>query len=420
MSEHPVRLTVSDDLWRNRLTVFFRAVLAIPHFVWVFLWGLAAVVAAIANWFATLVRGRSPDALHRFLAAYVKYVTQFYAYLYLAANPYPPFDGRAGYPVDVEIAPPARQSRWRVAMRIVLIVPAAIFATALLGSPGGYERAGGRLRSFGVNPPSLLLIVAVLAWLVAIALARTPRGLRDTAAYCLSYGAQLWAYAFLLTGRYPNADPRAALPKLPPSPNPVVLSLDDDLARSRLTVFFRVLLAVPHLVWLSLWGLLALLAGIVNWFATLLLGRSPRPLHRFLSAYLRYQFHVYGFVYLVANPFPGFVGKAGSYPLEARVGEPQRQRRWRVLLRLPLALPALALQSVYGVVSLLAAVLGWFASLVTATMPRGLRGAAALALRYHLQTSAYLYVLSDAYPYTGPCAEDGVPTRQAAAPAPAA
>src|SRR5205085_8653969 len=38
---HPVRMLVEDDLHRSRLTVFFRLVLAIPHFLWLYFWGLA-------------------------------------------------------------------------------------------------------------------------------------------------------------------------------------------------------------------------------------------------------------------------------------------------------------------------------------------------------------------------------------------
>src|SRR5207244_7288926 len=34
MSGYPVRLVVTDDLRRTRLTVFFRLLLAIPHFIW--------------------------------------------------------------------------------------------------------------------------------------------------------------------------------------------------------------------------------------------------------------------------------------------------------------------------------------------------------------------------------------------------
>ena len=38
-----------DDLRRSRVTVFFRLPLAIPHFVWLALWAIAAVFAVIAH-----------------------------------------------------------------------------------------------------------------------------------------------------------------------------------------------------------------------------------------------------------------------------------------------------------------------------------------------------------------------------------
>ena len=97
---------------------------------------------------------------------------------------------------------------------------------------------------------------------------------------------------------------------------PARIIVTDDLRRSRLTVFFRLLLAIPHLVWLALWTVAAFLAAIGNWFATLATGRSPELLYRFLAAYIRYSTHVSAFVFLAANPFPGFTGAAGSYPID--------------------------------------------------------------------------------------------------------
>ena len=399
MNEHPVQLVVSDDLTRERLTVFFRALLAIPHFIWLFLWSIAALLAAIANWLATLARGRSPAALHRFLAAYVKYVTQFYAYLHLAANPYPPFDGQAGYPVDVTIAPPARQNRASVAFRVILLLPGALLVGALVGDPASSFNSGRGSFSFNAG---LLPVAALLGWFAIMARGRMPHGLRDAAAYALCYGAQFWAYALLLTDRYPDSDPLKAVPELPLRADPIHLDVDDELRRSRLTVFFRLLLAIPHLIWLELWGILAMLAAIVSWLVTLFAGRSPAWAHRFLSAYLRYQFHVYAFLYLIANPFPGFVGKAGSYPLEIVVAARERQNRWKTGFRLILVLPALLLAGAYGGLSGLVALLGWFSSLARARMPRGLRNAGALALRYQAQALGYVLLLSDAYPYGGP------------------
>jgi hypothetical protein len=410
--EHPIRLVATNDLERLRITVFFRALLAIPHFIWLFLWSLLVLLLAIANWLATLALGRSPAPLHRFLSAYVKYVTQFYAYLHLAAERYPPFDGQDGYAVDLIIAPPARQRRSTVLLRGILLLPAALLTGALIGDPSGGAASGASL--FFTSSFGLLAAAALLAWFASIARAATPRGLRDAMLYALSYGAQFWGYTLLLTDRYPDSDPQA-LAGLPMRDDPIRLAIQvDELRRSRLTVFFRGLLSLPHLVWLQLWGVLALFAAIANWFATLLRGRSPERLHRFLAAYVRYQLHVYAFLYLVANPFPGFVGAAGSYPLEIVIRGRAPQNRWKTGFRLILVLPALLLSGAYGTLSSLVAVLGWFSALARGRMPRGLRNAGALALRYQAQLLSYVLLLSDAYPYSGPVLLGGVEDGSAA------
>jgi Domain of unknown function (DUF4389) len=410
VNEHPIHLVVTDDLQRNRLTVFFRLLLAIPHLIWLSIWGVAVVFAVIANWFATLILGRSPAGLHDFLAQYLRYITQVWAYLFLAANPYPDLAGRAGYPVDVVIAPPAPQNRWKVAFRIVLAIP-ALLISALLASAG--FRVG-----YGNYSTGLLGAVAVLGWFASLARGRMPRGLRDAAVYALSYAAQLDGYLMLLSERYPNSDPVAALGRAPVHAADVSLTVEDDLRRSRLTVFFRLLLALPHLLWLFLWGVVALLATIANWLATLLRGRSPDGLHRFLSAYVRYQAHVYSFLHLIANPFPGFTGAVGSYPVEVTLAPPRAQNRWSVLARIVLAIPAMLIASAYAGLLGGVGLLGWFASMATGQMPRGLRNAGALALRYQMQLSGYLAVLTSDYPYSGPCVSAPAPAPPLDAPAP--
>jgi len=190
--EHPIRLVASDDLERLRITVFFRALLAIPHFIWLLLWSIVALLAAIANWFATLLLARSPGPLHRFLAAYLKYVTQFYAYLHLAAERYPAFDGQDGYAVDLTIAPPARQRRLSVLLRGVLLIPAVLLVSVLVGDPSG---GLGSTVTFFTSNLGLLPAAALLAWFASLARAAIPRGVRDAILYALSYGAQFWGSA---------------------------------------------------------------------------------------------------------------------------------------------------------------------------------------------------------------------------------
>ena len=46
MREHPIRLVASDDLERLRIAVFFRALLAVPHFIWLLLWSIVALLVA--------------------------------------------------------------------------------------------------------------------------------------------------------------------------------------------------------------------------------------------------------------------------------------------------------------------------------------------------------------------------------------
>ena len=231
-----------------------------------------------------------------------------------------------------------------------------------------------------------------------------PRGLRDPVAYAIAYAAQLDGYLFLLTDRYPNSDPQTALPELPARSDPIGLDVGGELARNRLTVFFRLILAIPHLIWLSLWAIVALIAAVANWFVTLAGGISPASLHNFLAAYVRYQQHVYAYLFLIADPFPGFTGKVGSYPIEPTIAPPATQNRWTVGFRLVLAIPAFMIDSAYGGLLFAVAVLGWFAALATGEMPLGMRNAGALAIRYSAQANGYILLLTDAYPYSGPIA----------------
>ena len=183
-ADHPVQLIVDDDLKRSRLTVFFRLLLAIPHFFWLLLWGIAVFFVAIVGWFAALIKGRLPDSMHRFQARYQVYATRFYAYSNLLANPYPPFHGGpADYPVNLDVPGPGRQSRWKILFRIILGIPALILAWVF---------------------SQVLQILAFLGWFVCVVMGRMPKGMRDLGVYCLRYQEQTNCYMLLLTDRYPS------------------------------------------------------------------------------------------------------------------------------------------------------------------------------------------------------------------------
>jgi hypothetical protein len=393
VNDRPVRLIVQDDLRRSRLTVFFRLLLAIPHFFWISIWSFGVFFTAIAQWFVTVVRGRPAQPLNDFHVAFVRYATHLAAYVSLAASPFPGFLGEPGYPVDVVIEPAERQHRLSAAFRFFLALP-AIFLMSLLNGGGagssGYTFTGG-----------VVLTVAVLGWFACLARGQMPRGMRNVAAYGIRYTAEVYLYFLLVTRRYPSSDPTLPWEAGSPPFRPVRLAVTDDRRRSRLTTFFRFPLTVPHFVWLSLWGTLVVLAVIANWFVALVRGRSAASLHRFVAAYLRYQTHVFAFLWMVANPFPGFTGKPG-YPVDLQIDAPEPQSRWVTGFRLVLAIPALVLSSAVQWLLFAAGIGGWFAALVTGRMPEGLRNAGAHSLRYSAQVNAYGAVLTDRYPFSGP------------------
>ena len=179
---YPIRQIVSDDLVRNRLTVFFRLFLAIPHLIWLSLWTLAGTVIWLVDWIWTLIAGQSPDWAHNFFAALSRYTVHVTAYLFLAAEPFPRFMGDPGYPVDLEVDPPAPQRRVITLFRLILAIPMLIVANVLR---------------------YLLEIVGIIAWFYILVTGRMHEGMRNLLTFTIGFNARTYGYVAFLTDRYP-------------------------------------------------------------------------------------------------------------------------------------------------------------------------------------------------------------------------
>ena len=348
-----------------------------------------------------------PGGLHDFFAAYVRYATHLGAYLGLAANPYPGFTGEPGYPVDVEIPGRSRSRAGRSpcgscsrSRRCCSRPCSARASAAAAAARADGDTADGDVLPLGVG--GVAAVCAFLGWFASLALGRMPNGLRDLAAYGVGYTAQAYAYVLLLTDRYPNSDPDELGPawSLPPHPvRPRARRRRPPLApdgrssgccsRSRTSSGWRS--GASRRSW----------RRSRTGSSRSSRGRSAEPLHRFLAAYVRYTVHVTAFVFLVANPFPGFVGAPG-YPVDIAIAPAERQSRWITFFRTFLALPAFLIAGALGGALVVVGILGWFAALVTGRMPTGLRNLGAMSIRYQAQTHVYWFVLTDRYPYASP------------------
>jgi hypothetical protein len=182
---YPVTFEVDYVEQRSRLTTFFRLIIAIPLFIWLYLYGIAAFVAVVIAWFALVITGRYPEGLYNFVAGYTRSLARITAYTFLLSDPYPPFGGSddPAYPVRMHFAGPLPQySRLKAFFRFILAIPIAVMRYVLT---------------------LLLEIGAVAAWFVIVILGRLPRGLFDVMVLGNSYIARSDAYIYLLTETYP-------------------------------------------------------------------------------------------------------------------------------------------------------------------------------------------------------------------------
>ena len=89
---YPIRPSVQAQLeGRNRLTVFFRYILAIPQLIIVQVLLYAAEVVVLISWFAALFTGSVPEGLHNFMSGVFRWHSRVIGYLLLLTDQYPPF-----------------------------------------------------------------------------------------------------------------------------------------------------------------------------------------------------------------------------------------------------------------------------------------------------------------------------------------
>jgi hypothetical protein len=89
---YPARVYVTPQLTgRNRLTVFFRYFMILPHAIVLALVGIAASFVLLIAWVAGTFTGEVPEGMHNFLAGMLRWATRVGGYYMLLTDEYPPF-----------------------------------------------------------------------------------------------------------------------------------------------------------------------------------------------------------------------------------------------------------------------------------------------------------------------------------------
>ena len=202
---YPVNITIDRLIAnRDRVTVLFRGILAIPHMILVGgagislnlamdgtlpklgseggLLGAVAGFLAVISWFTIVIAGAHIIGIRQFCMFVMRWRVRALAYLMLLEDAYPPF-GDAPYPANIDIAdPPLPRDRLTVAVRIILGIPHFIVLFFLI---------------FGWT------LATIAAWFVILITGEYPAGLYDFSVGTFRWMMRVEAYMLLLVDEYP-------------------------------------------------------------------------------------------------------------------------------------------------------------------------------------------------------------------------
>jgi hypothetical protein len=191
--------------------------------------------------------------------------------------------------------------------------------------------------------------------------------------------------------------------------------------RNRLTVAFRIILAIPHLLLVGgigmgfalqrgsgdlssslgsetgLLGAVAYILAIVSWF-TIVIGGSHIPaIRQYTTFYLRWRVRALSYLMLLQDGYPPF-GDA-AYPAALAFVEPEGpRRRLSVGFRLILIIPQLIVVGLLTIAWWVTSFVAWVTILFTGNYPQGLYDFGVGVLRWFIRVEAYLLLLVDEYP----------------------
>ena len=197
--------------------------------------------------------------------------------------PAPPVSG--GYPVSFTFDTPEKIARWRPLLHWLLAIPHFI-VLYVLGIVAG--------------------ILVIIAWFAGVFAGKIPDGLQKPIAMYVRYNTRVSTYMFFLREEYPPfsfdstfADPgddaRVRLDVVPAVEG-----------RSRLTIFFRYFMIIPHMIVLFVLFLAAYVVLVLGFFAVLILGRWPAGLGAFMIGLIRWSTRVNAYTYLLTDEYPPF------------------------------------------------------------------------------------------------------------------
>ena len=173
---------------------------------------------------------------------------------------------------------------------------------------------------------------------------------------------------------------------------PVQYSVDYPESSNRITVLFRLILAIPSLVIVALVQTLVLPTFLMVVFRR----KYPRWWFDFNLEALRFASRFGAYLGLMQDAYPS----TDEYQaVHLDIEYPDNLNRFLPLVKWFLAIPHYIVLWILGMISLLVVVVAWFAILFTGRFPRALFDFNLGVTRWSIRVQAYAFVLTtDRYP----------------------
>ncbi len=178
-----------------------------------------------------------------------------------------------------------------------------------------------------------------------------------------------------------------------------VLAIDFPPKHSRLTTLFRFIMAIPLVLFIYVYEIVALIAVIVAWFALLITGRYPAGLYTFVSGFVRYYMRFIAYVFLAVDAYPPFSGgEHPEYPVHVTIPPAKaKYSRLKVLFRFLYVIPMAILVYILLIVMYVLVIIAWFIIIVSGRLPAFIATYIQFALGWLLKTEALILLLTENY-----------------------
>jgi hypothetical protein len=194
-------------------------------------------------------------------------------------------EGTPSYPATLTFDPPDKIANWRPLVQWLLVIPHLVVLYVL---------------------QLVAEVVGIISWFVILFTGALPEGLANVQAMYMRYALRTYTYAGFLREEYPPFT-FATTPSDPGDDPRVRIDFQPQLTdRNRLTVGFRIILAIPSAIALVVLSIASAVVHLIAFFAVLFTGRYPAGMRDFVMNVWRWWLRLQTYILLLTDDYPPF------------------------------------------------------------------------------------------------------------------